>query len=64
VAILGGMFSSTFLTLLVIPVVYTVFSDALAWFRKRLLGAAGPKQPTASASGGLHDAAGKPASPD
>jgi hypothetical protein len=27
VAILGGMLSSTFLTLLVIPVVYTLFSD-------------------------------------
>jgi hypothetical protein len=40
VAVVGGMFTSTFLTLLVIPVVYLVLDDArersqvfLRWFR-------------------------------
>jgi len=35
VAILGGMISSTFLTLIVIPVVYTIFSDMVDTLFKR-----------------------------
>jgi hydrophobe/amphiphile efflux-1 (HAE1) family protein len=34
-AVLGGLLTSTFLTLLVIPVVYTVFSDVAAYARRR-----------------------------
>ena len=35
VAIVGGICSSTFLTLMIIPVFYTLFSDLAAWFGKR-----------------------------
>jgi multidrug efflux pump subunit AcrB len=34
VAVVGGMLTSTFLTLLIVPVVYTLFSDLGAWVRK------------------------------
>jgi multidrug efflux pump subunit AcrB len=34
VAVVGGMVTSTFLTLLVIPVVYTLFSDFAIWLRR------------------------------
>ena len=34
VAVVGGMLTSTFLTLLIIPVVYTLLSDFGAWLRK------------------------------
>ncbi|HYB13411.1 MAG TPA: efflux RND transporter permease subunit, partial [Myxococcota bacterium] len=54
---IGGMASSTFLTLLVVPVVYTLVDDAQHWaearvraLRARFAGAAGPS-PT-SANGG------------
>jgi len=33
VAVVGGMLTSTFLTLLIIPVVYTIFSDFTDWLR-------------------------------
>jgi multidrug efflux pump subunit AcrB len=36
VAVVGGMLTSTFLTLFVIPVVYTLFSDLGSWLRRRL----------------------------
>jgi multidrug efflux pump subunit AcrB len=32
IAVIGGMLTSTFLTLVIIPVVYTLFSDAAGWF--------------------------------
>jgi multidrug efflux pump subunit AcrB len=35
VAVVGGMITSTLLTLIVIPLVYTVFSDLVAAFRRR-----------------------------
>ncbi len=35
VAVVGGMFTSTFLTLVIIPMVYTVFSDVADWMRRR-----------------------------
>ncbi len=34
VAVVGGMVTSTFLTLLIIPVVYTLFSDLAHWLRR------------------------------
>jgi HAE1 family hydrophobic/amphiphilic exporter-1 len=34
VAVVGGMVTSTFLTLLIIPVVYTLFSDLVEFFKK------------------------------
>jgi hydrophobe/amphiphile efflux-1 (HAE1) family protein len=35
IAVVGGMLSSTFLTLLVIPVLYTIFADAGRFFTRR-----------------------------
>jgi len=43
-AVVGGLLTSTFLTLLVIPVVYTVFSDLAEYARHRKPVAAGAKQ--------------------
>ena len=34
-AIIGGLITSTFLTLLVVPVVYTLLDDVAAWFGRR-----------------------------
>lgn len=36
VAVIGGMFTSTVLTLLVIPVVYLLFENAIEWVREKL----------------------------
>ncbi|MCW5557769.1 MAG: efflux RND transporter permease subunit [Verrucomicrobiae bacterium] len=41
VAVVGGMLTSTFLTLYVIPVVYTLFSDLSAGWWRRVRGGAG-----------------------
>jgi HAE1 family hydrophobic/amphiphilic exporter-1 len=38
VAVIGGMFTSTFLTLLVIPVVYLLMDDLASWLRRRVWG--------------------------
>ncbi len=35
VAVVGGMLTSTFLTLIIIPVVYTFFSDLAEWSRRK-----------------------------
>jgi len=35
-AVIGGLLTSTVLTLLVVPVVYTVLDDFSVWLRKRL----------------------------
>jgi HAE1 family hydrophobic/amphiphilic exporter-1 len=35
-AVIGGLVASTLLTLVVVPVVYTVFDDAGGWMRRRL----------------------------
>ena len=35
VAAVGGMITSTMLTLIVIPVVYTLFADLVAWRKRR-----------------------------
>jgi hydrophobe/amphiphile efflux-1 (HAE1) family protein len=35
VAVVGGMLTSTFLTLLIIPVIYTLFADIAGWFSRR-----------------------------
>jgi HAE1 family hydrophobic/amphiphilic exporter-1 len=37
-AVIGGLITSTFLTLLVVPVVYTVLDDAGAWIRRKWKG--------------------------
>lgn len=42
VAVIGGAFTSTALTLLVIPVVYLLFDDAVEWFARRVVSDAGP----------------------
>jgi HAE1 family hydrophobic/amphiphilic exporter-1 len=34
-AVIGGLITSTFLTLLVVPVVYTVLDDVGAWIRRK-----------------------------
>ena len=39
VAVVGGMLTSTFLTLLVIPVVYTLFSDLAERFQRKPIAA-------------------------
>ena len=41
VAVVGGMLTSTFLTLVIIPVVYTVFSDIVTWTRRKTAAAPG-----------------------
>lgn len=44
-AVLGGMSTSTFLTLLVIPVVYTLFDDLAAWMKRRVSRHSGSQTP-------------------
>ncbi|HEX5581668.1 MAG TPA: efflux RND transporter permease subunit, partial [Gemmatimonadaceae bacterium] len=34
-AVIGGLITSTVLTLFVVPVVYTLFDDAVLWLRSR-----------------------------
>ncbi|TMQ01616.1 MAG: efflux RND transporter permease subunit [Verrucomicrobia bacterium] len=46
VAVVGGMLTSTFLTLFVIPVAYTLFSDFAAWVKRKF--AAGLDDKTAA----------------
>jgi len=41
VAVVGGMLTSTFLTLYIIPVVYTLFSDLSAWWWRTVRGKSG-----------------------
>jgi multidrug efflux pump subunit AcrB len=36
IVVIGGLITSTFLSLLVIPVLFTYVDDALVWVRKRL----------------------------
>lgn len=47
IAVIGGAFTSTALTLLVIPVVYLLFDDAVEWTGRRLLGRAPSGSPGA-----------------
>src|SRR5437870_13867169 len=46
VAVVGGMLTSTFLTLVIIPVIYTWFSDLAAWVKRKF--AAGLNDKTAA----------------
>jgi hydrophobe/amphiphile efflux-1 (HAE1) family protein len=48
VAVVGGMLTSTFLTLLVIPVVYTLFSDVAGWWQHSEIVRHEPSQPNQS----------------
>jgi HAE1 family hydrophobic/amphiphilic exporter-1 len=38
-AVVGGLITSTLLTLIVVPVMYTVLDDVAAWLRRRMAGA-------------------------
>jgi hydrophobic/amphiphilic exporter-1 (mainly G- bacteria), HAE1 family len=38
-AVVGGLITSTLLTLIVVPVVYTILDDVAAWLRRRMAGA-------------------------
>jgi len=49
VAVVGGMLTSTMLTLFVIPVVYTLFSDVSSWFSRVIRGDPGPVAPAIGA---------------
>jgi HAE1 family hydrophobic/amphiphilic exporter-1 len=42
-AVIGGLITSTLLTLFVVPVVYTLFDDAVVWLRRRLGGTHAPE---------------------
>ncbi len=52
VAVVGGMLTSTFLTLLVIPVVYVLFSQMGAWFHRRSAAPDPHSSPPAPATAG------------
>jgi len=52
-AVIGGMLTSTLLTLLVIPVIYLIVDDAVAWVGRRIRRLRrGPERPAASVQGG------------
>jgi len=42
-AIIGGLITSTFLTLIVVPVIYTLLDDAKGFFRKKQFTVVGRK---------------------
>ena len=44
-AVVGGMLTSTFLTLIIIPVVYTLFSDLIEKLRRKKAPATLPAEP-------------------
>jgi hypothetical protein len=52
IAVLGGLTTSTFLTLFVIPVVYTLLDDLVVWTRRRRAVPAAVPQAVAGASNG------------
>jgi hypothetical protein len=49
IVVIGGLITSTFLSLLVIPVVYTFVDDLIGWGRRFFH----PAQPTPESSAGL-----------
>ncbi len=66
-AIVGGMLTSTVLTLVVVPVVYTLMDDLGAGTRRLLFGPEAPEQPAVAAAGGVRltgGGNGKPDAPD
>ncbi len=46
VAVIGGLLTSTVLSLLVVPAVFTYVDDFAQWFQRRVLGRPGPQQRT------------------
>jgi len=50
-AVIGGLITSTLLTLVVVPVVYTLLDDVAAWFRSRSAHQAEPPRATIPATG-------------
>jgi multidrug efflux pump subunit AcrB len=46
IVVIGGLITSTFLSLLVVPVVFTYVDDAVQWIGRRLRRAAHPAAPT------------------
>jgi HAE1 family hydrophobic/amphiphilic exporter-1 len=50
IAIIGGLVSSTLLTLLVVPVVYSLIDPLSEWFRLRVLKPRDPAAPGATES--------------
>jgi multidrug efflux pump subunit AcrB len=55
VVAIGGLLVSTFLTLLYVPIFYTLFEDATAWLKTRLAGLRRGAELTASRGGGVHE---------
>jgi HAE1 family hydrophobic/amphiphilic exporter-1 len=63
-AVIGGVITSTLLTLLVIPTIYEIFSEWRSWFQRKL-GRGGAKHPVAhGAAHGATDAAVVASAPD
>jgi HAE1 family hydrophobic/amphiphilic exporter-1 len=57
VAVIGGLMTSTFLTLIVIPVVYSLFDSLVARFKGGSPGTPIPSGPDEETAGGMRDAA-------
>jgi len=54
-AVIGGVIASTLLTLLVVPVLYTLLDDLAAWFARRRA----PATPVTTADSAVPQEAGK-----
>ena len=48
-AVIGGVITSSLLTLVVVPVVYCYLDDLSVWLKRKLLGRSTPALPTAEA---------------
>ncbi|MBL0943949.1 MAG: efflux RND transporter permease subunit [Hydrogenophaga sp.] len=54
VAVIGGLITSTFLSLLVIPAVFTIVDDVALWFGRRFSGGRGPAGAAGQTSSPAH----------
>jgi HAE1 family hydrophobic/amphiphilic exporter-1 len=52
IVVIGGLLSSTLLTLVLVPTLYTMVENAKEWIRSRRGGATAPADPDAAADGG------------